>query len=121
MRTTRAMREPGSGLPAAARPAGGPGPGRPAGPPACDTGLDGVVRQAAARADQGDAAGIRAETFGPHLGTVLRPYPPSPRERQCPEAIERITSSLGWGSPVPRRDLHQPVAASLTPMPSARP
>uniref|UniRef100_A0AAU2JZY1 Toxin-antitoxin system, toxin component n=1 Tax=Streptomyces sp. NBC_00049 TaxID=2903617 RepID=A0AAU2JZY1_9ACTN len=85
------------------------------------TGLEAVVRQAAARADQGDPAEIRAETFGLHLGSLLRPYLPSPREELLPEAIERIKSSLGWGRPVSRRDLHPPVAASLTPMPSARP
>ncbi|MGW7105215.1 toxin-antitoxin system, toxin component [Streptomyces xanthophaeus] len=66
-------------------------------------GLDAVVRQAAARADQGDPAEIRAEMFGLHLGKLLRPYLPAPREEQFPEAIERIKTSLGWGSPVSRR------------------
>ncbi|MER6313961.1 toxin-antitoxin system, toxin component [Streptomyces sp. NPDC001581] len=108
----------GPGMLVAARLAGRPGRLAEllAGP-----GLDAVVRQAAARADQGDPAEIRAETFGLHLGSILRSYLPSRREQQLPEAIERIKSSLGWGSPVPRHDLHQPVAASLTPMPSARP
>ncbi|MFJ1563861.1 toxin-antitoxin system, toxin component [Streptomyces erythrochromogenes] len=111
----------GPGMLAAARLAGEGRPGRLAELLASDAGLDAVVRQAAARADQGNPAEIRAETFGLHLGTLLRSYLPSPREQQFPEAIERIKSSLGWGSPVPRRDQHQPVAASLTPMPSARP
>ncbi|MEU5146476.1 toxin-antitoxin system, toxin component [Streptomyces yangpuensis] len=110
----------GPGMPAAARPAGQARPGRLADLLASDAGLEAVVRQAAARADQQDPAEIRAETFGLYLGTLLRTYLPSPRER-FPAAIERIRSSLGWGSPVPRRDQHQPVAASLTPMPSARP
>ncbi|WP_158721056.1 toxin-antitoxin system, toxin component [Streptomyces sp. NRRL S-241] len=109
----------GPGMLAAARLAGHPG--RLAELLASGTGLEAVVRTAAARADQGDPAEIRAETFGLHLGNILRSYLPSPREQQLPEAIERIKSSLGWGSPVPRRDLHQPVAAPLTPMPSARP
>ncbi|WP_159061860.1 toxin-antitoxin system, toxin component [Streptomyces sp. WM6368] len=109
----------GPGMLAAARLAGHPG--RLAELLASGPGLEAVVRAAAARADQGDPAEIRAETFGLHLGNILRSYLPSPREQQLPEAIERIKSSLGWGSPVPRRDLHQPVAAPLTPMPSARP
>ncbi|QES57531.1 toxin-antitoxin system, toxin component [Streptomyces venezuelae] len=110
----------GPGMLVAARLAGHPG--RLADLLTSGPGLDAVVRQAAARADHGDPAEIRAETFGLHLGTALRSYLPSPREeQQLPEDIERIRSSLGWGSPVPRRDPHQPVAASLTPMPPARP
>ncbi|MFJ3826613.1 toxin-antitoxin system, toxin component [Streptomyces sp. NPDC090046] len=109
----------GPGMLVAARLAGHPG--RLAELLASDSGLEAVVRQAAARADQGDPAEIRAETFGLHLGNTLRSYLPSPREQQLPEAIERIKSSLGWGSPVPRRDPNQPVAAPLAPMPSARP
>ncbi|MFD3694715.1 toxin-antitoxin system, toxin component [Streptomyces sp. NPDC058646] len=66
-------------------------------------GLAPVVRQAAARADQGDPAEVRAETFGLHLGSLLRPYLPPPREEQFPEALERIKTSLGWGSAVSRR------------------
>ncbi|WP_406365780.1 toxin-antitoxin system, toxin component [Streptomyces sp. NBC_01546] len=68
-----------------------------------ETGLTEVIRQAAARADHGDPAEIRAEIFGLHLGKLLRPYLPPPREEQFPEAIERIKTSLGWGSPVSRR------------------
>ncbi len=68
-----------------------------------DAGLTEVIRQAAARADHGDPAEIRAEIFGLHLGKLLRPYLPPPREEQFPEAIERIKTSLGWGSPVSRR------------------
>lgn len=109
----------GPGMLVAARLAGHPG--RLAELLASESGLEAVVRQAAARADQGDPDEIRAETFGLHLGNALRSYLPSPREQQLPEAIERIKSSLGWGSPVPRRDPQQPVAASLPPMPSARP
>ncbi|MFD9335422.1 toxin-antitoxin system, toxin component [Streptomyces sp. NPDC060028] len=64
-----------------------------------DAGLGTVVRQAAARADREDPAEIRAETFGLHLGKLLKPYlpPPPPREEQVPEAIERIKTSFGWG------------------------
>ncbi|OEJ34462.1 hypothetical protein [Streptomyces subrutilus] len=47
-------------------------------------------------------AGAR-EIFGLHLGELLRPYLPPPREEQFPEAIERIKTSLGWRSPVSRR------------------
>ncbi|MER5813530.1 toxin-antitoxin system, toxin component [Streptomyces sp. NPDC002033] len=65
-------------------------------------GLDAVVRQAAARADQGDPAEIRAETFGLHLGMLLRPYLPARREERFPGALERINTSLGWGSPTSR-------------------
>lgn len=68
-----------------------------------DTGLTDVIRQAAARADHGDPAEIRAEIFGLYLGKLLRPFLPPPREEQFPEAIERIKTSLGWGSPVSRR------------------
>ncbi|MGO4463589.1 toxin-antitoxin system, toxin component [Streptomyces sp. M-16] len=68
-----------------------------------ETGLASVIRQAAARADLGDPAEIRAETFGLHLGKLLRPYLQGPREERFPEAIERISTSLGWGSPTPRR------------------
>ncbi|MEU9252199.1 toxin-antitoxin system, toxin component [Streptomyces sp. NPDC048270] len=68
-----------------------------------DAGLTEVIRQAAARADHGDPAEIRAEIFGLHLGKLLRPHLPPPREEQFPEAIERIKTSLGWGSPVSRR------------------
>ncbi|MEU9232299.1 toxin-antitoxin system, toxin component [Streptomyces subrutilus] len=74
-----------------------------AGLPASDAGLTEVIRQAAARADHGDPAEIRAEIFGLHLGKLLRPYLPPPREERFPEAIERIKTSLGWGSPVSRR------------------
>ncbi|MEU9300021.1 toxin-antitoxin system, toxin component [Streptomyces sp. NPDC048269] len=68
-----------------------------------DTGLSTVIRQAAARADHGDPAEIRAETFGLHLGKLLKPYLPPPREEQFPEAIERIKTSLGWGRPASLR------------------
>lgn len=60
-------------------------------------GLSSVVRQAAARADREDPAEIRAETFGLHLGLILKTFLPPPREEQVPEAIERIKSSFGWG------------------------
>lgn len=62
-----------------------------------DSGLNEVVRQAAARADRADPAEIRAEVFGLYLGNLLKPYLPAPREEQFPEAIERIKTSLGWG------------------------
>ncbi|MET9470299.1 toxin-antitoxin system, toxin component [Streptomyces sp. NPDC006544] len=62
-----------------------------------DRRLGSVVRQAAARADREDPAEIRAETFGLHLGKILKAFLPPPREEQVPEAIERITSSFGWG------------------------
>lgn len=62
-----------------------------------DGGLDCVVRQAAARADREDPAEIRAETFGLHLGKILKAFLPPPREEQVPEAIEPIKSSFGWG------------------------
>ncbi|MEW1640100.1 toxin-antitoxin system, toxin component [Streptomyces sp. NPDC093801] len=61
-----------------------------------DSGLDAVVRQAAARADSEDPAEVRAETFGLHLGTILRTYLPPPRQDPSPEGIDRIKSSLGW-------------------------
>ncbi|MFJ6792847.1 toxin-antitoxin system, toxin component [Streptomyces sp. NPDC091268] len=63
----------------------------------CDTGLETVIRQAAARADREDPAEIRAETFGLHLGKLLKPFLPPPREERAPEAIERIKTSFGWG------------------------
>jgi hypothetical protein len=62
-----------------------------------DTGLNTVVRQAAARADREDPAEIRAETFGLHLGKLLKGFLPPPREERVPEEIERIKTSLGWG------------------------
>ncbi|MFD9303789.1 toxin-antitoxin system, toxin component [Streptomyces sp. NPDC060048] len=62
-----------------------------------DRGLGSVVRQAAARADREDPAEVRAETFGLHLGKILKAFLPPPREEQVPEAIERIKSSFGWG------------------------
>lgn len=62
-----------------------------------DRGLSSVVQQAAARADREDPAEIRAETFGLHLGKILKAFLPPPREEQVPEAIERIKSSFGWG------------------------
>lgn len=62
-----------------------------------EDGLSSVVRQAAARADREDPAEIRAETFGLHLGLILKTFLPPPREEQVPEAIERIKSSFGWG------------------------
>ncbi len=62
-----------------------------------DNGLGTVVRQAAARADREDPAEIRAETFGLHLGKILKAFLQPPREEQFPEPIERIKSSLGWG------------------------
>lgn len=62
-----------------------------------DHGLGSVVRQAAARADREDPAEIRAETFGLHLGKILKAFLPPSREEQVPEAIERIKSSFGWG------------------------
>ncbi|WP_328928648.1 toxin-antitoxin system, toxin component [Streptomyces sp. NBC_00190] len=68
-----------------------------------DTGLSTVIRQAAARADHEDPAEIRAEIFGLHLGKLLKPYLPPPREEQFPEAIERIQTSLGWGRPASLR------------------
>lgn len=68
-----------------------------------DTGLSGVIRQAAARADHEDPAEIRAEIFGLHLGKLLRRYLPPPRAEQFPEAIERISTSLGWGRPASPR------------------
>ncbi|MCX4806766.1 toxin-antitoxin system, toxin component [Streptomyces sp. NPDC058682] len=92
----------GPGMLVAARLAGHPG--RLAELLASESGLEAVVRQVAARADQGDPDEVRAETFGLHLGNALRSYLPSPREQELPEDIERIKSSLGWGSPVPRRD-----------------
>ncbi|UQX03876.1 toxin-antitoxin system, toxin component [Streptomyces sp. RerS4] len=61
-----------------------------------DHGLDSVVRQAAARADLGDPAEIRAETFGLHLGKILKSLLPPPRQERLPEEIERIKSTLGW-------------------------
>ncbi|MBT2449020.1 toxin-antitoxin system, toxin component [Streptomyces sp. ISL-43] len=62
-----------------------------------ERGLGSVVRQAAARADREDPAEVRAETFGLHLGKILKTFLPPPREEQVPEAIERIKSSFGWG------------------------
>lgn len=62
-----------------------------------DGGLGSVVRQAAARADREDPAEIRAETFGLHLGLILKTFLPPPREEQVPEAFERIKTSFGWG------------------------
>lgn len=61
-----------------------------------DSGLDSVVRQAAARADHEDPAEVRAETFGLHLGQILKAYLPAPRQERFPVEIERIQSSLGW-------------------------
>ncbi|MCX5193445.1 toxin-antitoxin system, toxin component [Streptomyces sp. NBC_00249] len=61
-----------------------------------DSGLDAVVRRAAARADLGDPAEIRAETFGLHLGKILKTLLPPPRQERFPEEIERIKTSLGW-------------------------
>lgn len=68
-----------------------------------ETGLAAVVRRAAARADMGDPVEIRAETFGLHLGMLLRPYLPAPRAERIPATIERISTSLGWGSSASRR------------------
>ncbi|MEW2415978.1 toxin-antitoxin system, toxin component [Streptomyces sp. NPDC046866] len=62
-----------------------------------DGGLGSVVRQAAARADREDPAEIRAETFGLHLGKILKTFLQAPCEEHFPEPIERIKSSLGWG------------------------
>ncbi|MEU5808554.1 MULTISPECIES: toxin-antitoxin system, toxin component [unclassified Streptomyces] len=62
-----------------------------------ENGLGSVVRQAAARADREDPAEIRAETFGLHLGKILKTFLQPPRQEQFPEAIERIKTSLGWG------------------------
>lgn len=70
--------------------------GRLAGLLRTDSGLEAVVRQAAARADADDPAEVRAETFGLHLGTILRTYLPPPRQDPFPEDLERIRSSLGW-------------------------
>ncbi|MFD0359795.1 toxin-antitoxin system, toxin component [Streptomyces sp. NPDC127110] len=61
-----------------------------------DSALDSVVRQAAARADREDPAEIRAETFGLHLGKVLRAFLPPPLQEPSPDGTERIKSSLGW-------------------------
>lgn len=62
-----------------------------------DSALDSVVRQAAARADREDPAEIRAETFGLHLGKILRAFlPPPPRQEAFPDGTERVKSSLGW-------------------------
>ncbi|CAL9586596.1 hypothetical protein SUDANB120_05158 [Streptomyces sp. enrichment culture] len=58
-------------------------------------GLGSVVRQAAARADRQDPAEIRAETFGLHLGKILKGFLEPPRQAQC-EQIERIGTALGW-------------------------
>ncbi|MEU9039033.1 toxin-antitoxin system, toxin component [Streptomyces sp. NPDC048352] len=58
--------------------------------------LEAVVRWAAARADREDPAEIRAETFGLHLGKILKAFLPPPRQESVPEEIERIKSSLGW-------------------------
>ncbi|MEU8461195.1 toxin-antitoxin system, toxin component [Streptomyces sp. NPDC029003] len=74
----------------------------PAEPPAREDGPDAVVRQAAARAGQGDPSEIRAEAFGLHLGMLLRPSRPARREERFPGAPERINTSLGWGSPASR-------------------
>ncbi|MEU8774353.1 toxin-antitoxin system, toxin component [Streptomyces sp. NPDC048606] len=60
-----------------------------------EEGLDGVVRRAAARADLGDPAEIRAETFGLHLGKILKSLLPPPRQESLPEEVERIRSALG--------------------------
>ncbi|MFJ7269617.1 toxin-antitoxin system, toxin component [Streptomyces sp. NPDC099050] len=62
-----------------------------------EEGLSTVLRQAAARADGSDPAEIRAETFGLHLGKILKTFLPPPREEQVPEAIERIKTSFGCG------------------------
>lgn len=90
----------GPGTAVAARPAGRRGdlPGVPCGAAPAE-----VIRRAAARAGHGGPARMRAETFGRHLGTLIRPYLPAPREERFPEAIERIKTSLGGGSPVSRR------------------
>ncbi|MCX5381302.1 toxin-antitoxin system, toxin component [Streptomyces sp. NBC_00091] len=61
-----------------------------------DSALECVIRQAAARADHEDPAEIRAETFGLHLGKILKAFLPPPRQEPFSEEIERIKSSLGW-------------------------
>ena len=78
MRTSRTMRSLGAEL---LRP---------------DAPLDRVVRQAGPRADREDPAEIRAETFGPHLGMLLKAFLPPTRQEQFPEEIERINTSLEW-------------------------
>ncbi|OKK22481.1 hypothetical protein AMK16_04990 [Streptomyces sp. CB00455] len=63
----------------------------------------GAVRPAAARAGRADPAGLRAELSRPHPDRLLTPYLPPPREERFPEAIERITTSLGRRRPASRR------------------